>query len=125
MLGGMSIVKINALTVPAEAAATLEERFAARKHSVDSAPGFEGFQLLRPTAGEERYFVVTWWRDEASYADWRDNRAAAAHGEGEGQEKRRPAATNAELLEFEVVLDSRAEDASTTVGASNAGNTAD
>ncbi|PKF68040.1 antibiotic biosynthesis monooxygenase family protein [Corynebacterium mastitidis] len=121
----MSIVKINALTVPAEAAATLEERFAARKHSVDSAPGFEGFQLLRPTAGEERYFVVTWWKDEASYADWRDHRAAAAHGEGEGQERRRPAATNAELLEFEVVLDSRAEDAGNSEGVSNASNTAD
>ncbi|MDP9852444.1 antibiotic biosynthesis monooxygenase family protein [Corynebacterium lowii] len=108
----MSIVKINALTVPPEAAATLEERFAARKHAVDSSPGFEGFQLLRPTAGEDRYYVVTWWKDEESYADWRDNRAAAAHGHGgeskEG-EQRRPAATKAELLEFEVVLDSRTE----------------
>lgn len=108
-LAGMSIVKINALTVPADAAATLEERFAARKHSVDSAPGFEGFQLLRPVAGEERYFVVTRWKDEESYAAWRDGDARQAHAKpsgDEGEAPRKPAATNAELLEFEVVLDS-------------------
>ncbi|WP_018297590.1 antibiotic biosynthesis monooxygenase family protein [Corynebacterium lubricantis] len=107
----MSIVKINALTVPEAAASTLEERFAARKNAVDSAPGFEGFQLLRPVAGEDRYFVVTRWKDEESYAAWRDGDARAAHGrpqqEGaEGDAPRKPAATNSELLEFEVVLDS-------------------
>lgn len=103
----MSIVVINALTVPEENAATLEERFAARKKAVDSAPGFEGFQLLRPTAGESRYFVVTQWADEKSYADWRDNRSAAAHShEGPEESRPAPAATKSEILEFEVVLDS-------------------
>ncbi|WP_257202503.1 antibiotic biosynthesis monooxygenase family protein [Corynebacterium cystitidis] len=108
----MSIVKINALTVPADAAETLEERFKARKHAVDSAPGFEGFQLLRPVKGEDRYFVVTRWADEESYAVWRDGDARAAHAKPEGEESeqpRQPAATNAELLEFEVVLDSTQE----------------
>lgn len=55
----MSVVKINAIEVPQGAGPELEQRFAARKHSVDSEPGFEGFQLLRPVAGENRYFVVT------------------------------------------------------------------
>ena len=50
----MSIVKINAITVPEGAGPQLEERFAARKHAVDQAPGFEGFQLLRPVQGEDR-----------------------------------------------------------------------
>ncbi|SMG33001.1 Heme-degrading monooxygenase HmoA [Corynebacterium pollutisoli] len=97
----MSIVKINAITVPEGAGPQLEERFAARKHAVDSAPGFEGFQLLRPVQGDDRYFVVTRWADEESYAAWRDGEARAAHG-GD----RQPVATGAELLEFEVVLDS-------------------
>src|SRR5699024_4480031 len=57
----MSVVKINAIHVPEGAGPELEARFAARKHAVDSAPGFEGFQLLRPVAGEDRYFVVTTW----------------------------------------------------------------
>ncbi|PZO61311.1 MAG: antibiotic biosynthesis monooxygenase, partial [Pseudoxanthomonas suwonensis] len=43
----MSVVKINAITVPEGAGPELEKRFAVRKHAVDAEPGFEGFQLLR------------------------------------------------------------------------------
>ena len=91
----MTVVKINRLAVPAGQAAELEERFAARKHSVDGAPGFEGFELLRPVAGEERYFVLPRWADEESFRAWADQR-----------EKRDPSTTvsRAEgMLEFEVV----------------------
>ncbi|MDT9409396.1 antibiotic biosynthesis monooxygenase family protein [Corynebacterium rouxii] len=100
----MSIIKINAITVPEGHGPQLEERFMARKHAVDSAPGFEGFQLLRPTAGESRYFVVTQWADEESYAAWRDGDSHRVHG---GNSDSKPVATGAELLEFDVVLDSR------------------
>jgi len=97
----MSVVKINAIEAPAGAGPELEARFAARKHAVDSSPGFEGFQLLRPVSGESRYFVVTTWADEESFQAWRKNGAAAAHqGAREGQS---PVATGASLLEFEVV----------------------
>lgn len=100
----MSIIKINAITVPEGHGPQLEERFMGRKHAVDSAPGFEGFQLLRPTAGESRYFVVTQWADEESYAAWRDGDARQVYG---GNSHSKPIATDAELLEFDVVLDSR------------------
>lgn len=93
------MVKINAISVPDGAGPELEKRFAARKHAVDSAPGFLGFQLLRPTAGEDRYFVVTTWADEESFRAWREQGAAAAHA---GQAAR-PVAAGAQLLEFEVV----------------------
>jgi heme-degrading monooxygenase HmoA len=96
----VSVVKINAIEVPEGAGPELEKRFAARKHSVDSSPGFEGFQLLRPTAGESRYFVVTQWATEEEFKDWAENRAAAAHA---GNEGKKPVATGASLLEFEVV----------------------
>ncbi len=95
----MTVVKINALQVPEGSGPELERRFAARKRAVDSAPGFQGFQLLRPTAGESRYFVVTTWADEASFEAWRSQRADEQH-ERAGRE---PVATGAELLEFEVV----------------------
>ncbi|WP_173921870.1 antibiotic biosynthesis monooxygenase [Agromyces sp. Marseille-P2726] len=95
----MSVVKINALTVPPGAGPELEARFAARKHAVDSAPGFEGFQLLRPVAGDDRYFVVTTWATEADSQAWRGGRAEVAHA----RESRTPVASGAELLEFEVV----------------------
>jgi heme-degrading monooxygenase HmoA len=97
------VVKINAISVPPPARAELERRFAARAHTVDGADGFLGFQLLRPVAGDDRYFVVTRWRDDAAFEAWRDGDARAAHA-GEGN---RPVASGADLLEFEVVLDVR------------------
>lgn len=104
----MSVVKINAISVPAQAGDELEHRFAARAGTVERAPGFLGFQLLRPVAGEERYFVVTQWADEESFAAWRDGDAAAAHARPAGDPATaRPVASGAELLEFEVVLDVR------------------
>ncbi|WP_029067829.1 antibiotic biosynthesis monooxygenase family protein [Jonesia quinghaiensis] len=119
----MSVIKINAISVPEGAGAELEKRFAARKHMVDSEPGFEGFQLLRPVAGESRYFVVTQWASQEDFERWRDGRAKEAHanggardgeghghghgqghGQGEGAEQpHQPVATGADLLEFEVV----------------------
>lgn len=98
----MSVVKINAISVPEGAARELESRFAARRHAVDSAPGFEGFQLLRPTAGESRYFVVTTWASEKDFQAWRSDRMPAAHA-AEQESRPAPVATGAELLEFEVV----------------------
>ena len=101
----MSVVKINALSVPAGAGEELEKRFAARAGAVEKEPGFLGFQLLRPTGDGDRYFVVTHWRDEESFAAWRDGSARAAHAAPEGEQPRKPVSTGAELLEFDVVLD--------------------
>jgi heme-degrading monooxygenase HmoA len=103
-LGVMPVVKINAIAVPPQAHEELEKRFAHRAHSTDGVPGFLGFQLLRPVKGEDRYFVVTQWEDDAAFESWRDNGAAAAHS----GERANPVSTGADLLEFEVVLDSRA-----------------
>jgi heme-degrading monooxygenase HmoA len=64
----MSVVRINAVSVPPQAHEELERRFADRAHTVDGTPGFLAFQLLRPVQGEDRYFVVTHWEDEESFA---------------------------------------------------------
>ncbi|GAC57878.1 hypothetical protein GOHSU_27_00140 [Gordonia hirsuta DSM 44140 = NBRC 16056] len=96
----MSIVKINAIHVPQGQGPELEKRFAARAGVVDKAAGFLGFQLLRPTKGDDRYFVVTQWADEQSYDAWANGDARAAH-----KSDRKPVATGADLLEFEVVVD--------------------
>lgn len=99
----MSVVKINAISVPPQAGPELERRFAERANSVDGTPGFLGFQLLRPVAGDDRYFVVTQWTDEESFAAWRDGDARTAHAGRHGK----PVSSGASLLEFEVVLDVR------------------
>ncbi|HWI42652.1 MAG TPA: antibiotic biosynthesis monooxygenase [Nocardioides sp.] len=101
----MSVVKINAIHVPEGMGAHLEERFAARAGAVEGSPGFLGFQLLRPVAGEDRYFVVTHWEDQASFDAWREGDGRAAHATKPGEEQQRPVASGADLLEFEVVLD--------------------
>ena len=84
----MPVVKINAISVPPEAHEELEKRFSNRAHTVDGSPGFLGFQLLRPVKGEDRYFVVTQWEDEESFAAWRDGPAIKAHS-GRARQARR------------------------------------
>jgi len=99
----MSVVKINAISVPEGAGPELEKRFAARAHTVDSSPGFEGFQMLRPTKGDDRYFVVTTWASEEDFKAWASGPAKAAHSGPHSGEGKKPVATGADLLEFEVV----------------------
>jgi heme-degrading monooxygenase HmoA len=69
----MSYVVINAITVPAAHADELAKRFAGRAGMVDSAEGFERFELLRPADGREQWLVVTTWRDEAAFEAWRSS----------------------------------------------------
>lgn len=75
----MTVIKINAITVPEEAGDELATRFAARAGAVDGQEGFEGFELLRPTDGRRQWLVVTRWRDQAAFDDWVAS-PAFAHG---------------------------------------------
>lgn len=103
-MDGMSIVKINVLTVPSEQRETLEQRFSSRAGVVESSDGFEWFELLRPLEGTDRYLVYTRWRDEESYRAWMEGPMKAAHqGSGQGSGGGRPASSGSELWTFEVV----------------------
>ncbi len=106
----MSYVAINVLTVPEGAGSTLEERFAARQGAVDSAPGFEHFELLRPVEGTSDYLVYTRWRTEAAFTAWRDGqRFADGHAASTARpEGTRPAATGSTIWAFEVAQTSSA-----------------
>ena len=95
----MAVVKINAIEVPEGAGPELEKRFAARLGAVDDAPGFLGFELLRPVAGETRYFVYTRWETEEDFQAWAGGPSKEAHA----GERARPVASGSALLEFEVV----------------------
>jgi heme oxygenase (mycobilin-producing) len=109
----MSIVKINALTVPDEMRETLEKRFAARAGAVEGSDGFEWFELLRPVEGTDKYLVYTRWRSEEDFQAWMSGPMQAAHkggGEGEGAEggqRPKPAAADSTLWSFEVVQQAR------------------
>ncbi|MEO3744604.1 antibiotic biosynthesis monooxygenase [Plantactinospora sp. B5E13] len=100
----MAVVKINAIEVPPGAGPDLERRFAARQGAVENAPGFLGFELLRPVGGESRYFVYTKWESEEAYQAWAAGPAREAHARtGTDGARPKPVATGATLLEFEVV----------------------
>ncbi|MEV0697395.1 antibiotic biosynthesis monooxygenase [Saccharopolyspora sp. NPDC050389] len=98
----MAVVKINAIEVPEGAGPELEKRFASRHGSVDSAPGFLGFELLRPVKGENRYFVYTKWESEEAFQAWASGPAKEAHA----GEAKNPVATGSSLLEFELIQES-------------------
>jgi heme-degrading monooxygenase HmoA len=88
-MGGVSVIKINAITVPEGSGDELARRFAARAGAVDDQDGFEGFELLQPTDGRTTWLVITRWRDEAAFEAWVSS-PAFAHGHrgesaGEGE----------------------------------------
>jgi heme-degrading monooxygenase HmoA len=125
----MTIIKINAITVPAEHGEEVARRFAERVGAVDDQDGFEGFELLRPTDERNTWLVVSRWRDEEAFNAWLQSPAFAhghrgvsgggeAHGgaghpgqghagQGHGGQAHggggeRPLAMNAELWSYEI-----------------------
>lgn len=97
----MCVVKINAITVPRERFTEFEERFAARAGRVEGAPGFEGFELLRPNDEREVCLVVTRWRSEDDFRAWMASTDFAA---GHSQHRERgPVGTSSELWSFDVL----------------------
>jgi heme-degrading monooxygenase HmoA len=112
----VTIIKINAITVPADSGDELARRFAARAGAVDSQDGFEGFELLKPADERTTWLVVTRWRDEESFQAWLSS-PAFGHGhrtaaersgtersgaERPGAEAPRPVGVHSELWSYEI-----------------------
>lgn len=111
----MTVIKINALTVPAEMGPEVARRFAERVGSVDGHEGFEGFELLQPTDERTTWLVVTRWRDDASFEAWKAS-PAFAHGHrgpagGEGGGAPAPMPIQAELWSYTVAVATGSADA--------------
>ncbi|MGH9281505.1 MAG: antibiotic biosynthesis monooxygenase family protein [Acidimicrobiales bacterium] len=97
----MSVVRINAINVPAERAEAMAARFAARAGQVDKTQGFEEFQLLRPSDGRETWLVYTRWADQESFDSWVASQAfSQGHAKPEGGQA--PVATGSELWSFDL-----------------------
>ncbi len=97
----MAVARINAITVPPDRADEFEARFAARAGEVSRAPGFEAFELLRPTDDRGVYLVYTRWETQAAFDAWvessaftRGHRAHASQG---------PVSSQSELWSFDVI----------------------
>ena len=102
----MTVVKINAITVPADSGDELARRFAARAGAGEVQDGFEGFELLRPTDVRTVWLVVTRWRDEAAFEAWtvgQDFQKAHAPREAsEGEAPGRPVGISSEIWSYAV-----------------------
>jgi len=97
----MSVVKVNAITVPAERFAEFAERFAQRAGRVEQAEGFEAFELLRPNDGRELCLVLTRWRSEEDFRAWV---ASADFAAGHAQNRAAgPVGTSSEIWSFDVL----------------------
>lgn len=107
----MTIIRINAITVPADSGDELAHRFAARAGAVDDQDGFEGFELLKPTDDRTTWLVITRWRDEAAFDAWVSSPAFGHGHRGDasapGGEARPPAAMSSELWSYEPVVTSK------------------
>jgi len=102
----MTIIKINAITVPGGAGDEIARRFAERAGAVDGMEGFEGFELLRPTDDRDTWLVITRWANDAAFQAWIESpqfahghRAAGGPGGAEG---RPPVSMSAELWNYSV-----------------------
>lgn len=97
----MPVVRINAITVPSERAQEFEARFAARAGEVAKSPGFEAFELLRPSDDRGVYLVYTRWESQEAFDAWVESsafqRGHAAHT-AQG-----PVSSQSELWSFEVI----------------------
>ncbi len=100
----MTVIKINAITVPEDSGDELAQRFAARAGAVDDQPGFEGFELLKPTDDRNVWLVVTRWADQESFDAWVSSKDFA-HGH-RGADKPAagggPVSVGAELWSYEI-----------------------
>jgi heme-degrading monooxygenase HmoA len=98
----VSVIKINAIDVPAERGDEMAQRFAARAGQVEQAEGFEEFQLLRPNDDRTTWLVYTRWRDEEAFQAWV---SSAAFGEGHArpQGPDGPVARGSELWSYSLV----------------------
>jgi heme oxygenase (mycobilin-producing) len=97
----VSVVKINAITVPRERFDEFARRFADRAGKVEQAEGFEGFQLLRPNDERDVCLVITTWASEAAFRGWMssaDFTAGHSQHRAEG-----PVGTSSEVWSFDLL----------------------
>lgn len=97
----MSVVRINAITVPADRMEEFEKRFANRAGEVSKMPGFEAFELLRPSDGRDVCLVYTRWSSEEAFNNW-VNSPAFQHGH-KAHSSQGPVGTASELWAFDVI----------------------
>ena len=99
----MSVVKINVVTMPEDKRQRFEDRFKGRAGAVETTPGFEWFELLRPLEGTDQYIVYTRWSSEEAYRAWESSQDFARSHEGGGDDLAPAASDSTHLWSYEVI----------------------
>ena len=93
--------------IPLDRREQFEARFASRAGQVSNSPGFEAFELMRPTEGG-RYLVYTRWATHDDFNAWRNSTSFAGAHRAEGNEG--AAQNSSEVWTFEVLQGEYASD---------------
>jgi heme-degrading monooxygenase HmoA len=97
----MAYVVMNVIDVPVDRKDEFEQRFAARAARVKDSPGFEAFELLKPSDENTRYIVYTRWATKGDFDAWLRSPAFA---EGHRQHSTKgPVAPTSETWAFDVL----------------------
>jgi len=62
--------------------AQVKEAFRNRPHKVDGADGFQRMEVISPLDDPNEIWLITFWRDEASYKVWHRSHLYRASHEG-------------------------------------------
>lgn len=54
---------------------SVREAFRQRPHQVDEAPGFIRMEVANPCDSPKEFWLLTWWRDAASFHAWHKSHA--------------------------------------------------
>ena len=96
-----SVVVINAITVPDDRIEEFERRFAARAGEVSGMPGFEAFELMKPSDGRDVFLVYTRWASQEAFNGWVQS-PAFQHGHRAHIEEG-PVGTASEIWMYDVI----------------------
>lgn len=77
--GGAAFVVLSRFTVANGLEAEVKEAFRNRPHRVDGAPGFLRLEVLTPTDDPREIWLLTWWRDRASFEVWHRDHLRESH----------------------------------------------
>jgi len=66
----MDFVVTSELAVPPGSGDVLEEAFRNRLGEVEDHDGFLRLEVWRDSRADDRYLMVSWWRDEAAFASY-------------------------------------------------------
>ncbi|MDZ4844366.1 MAG: antibiotic biosynthesis monooxygenase [Chitinophagales bacterium] len=63
-------VAINYIECSQDYVERFEELFSTRARAIDALPGFRNMYVLKPTAQQEKYLIVSHWDSENEFKAW-------------------------------------------------------